>query len=114
MNVRLYTLAIAIASAMISAAAGACDPRIVTTPTDFPMRSQLRGQQGVVALDLTIDASGRVASTQLVQSSGHRLLDRAARESALNEWQFDVSDCARSDLPINRHISVEYRNDEYR
>lgn len=67
-----------------------------------------------MALDLTIDAAGRVADTELVHSSGHRLLDRAARESALRDWQFDVSDCTRGDLPINRRIAVEYRNDEYR
>jgi TonB family protein len=115
MNSRLRTLAIAIATlAVISSAEGACDPRIVTTTTEFPMRSQLRGQEGIVALDLTIDASGHVAATQIAQSSGHRLLDRAARESALNDWQFDVSNCARGDLPINRHIAIEYRNDEYR
>jgi protein TonB len=115
MNSRLPTLAIAIATlAVISSAEGACDPPIVATTTEFPMRSQLRGQEGIVALDLTIDASGHVAATQIAQSSGHRLLDRAARESALHDWQFDVSNCARGDLPINRHIAIEYRNDEYR
>ena len=91
-----------------------CEPQAVKSAAAFPMRSQLRGQEGIIYLNLKIDENGRVASTQIEQSSGYRLLDHAAQDSALKEWVFDVSGCERKDLPANRVIAIEYRNDEYR
>ena len=116
MNAWLKILVAATASSLpILAVAGpACDPHVLDSPTKFPLRSQLRGQAGTVYLDVRIDHSGRVASTDLIQSSGYRLLDRAARESVAKDWRFDVSDCVRKDLPATQRVAVEYRNDEYR
>jgi TonB family protein len=101
-------------SAPSIAAPSACETHAIESPTKFPMRSQLRGQEGIVYLNVKIDENGRVASTDLQRSSGYRLLDRAAQQSALKDWVFDVSQCARKDLPIDQVIAVEYRNDEYR
>lgn len=91
-----------------------CDPRVLSSPTKFPLRSQLRGQRGVVYLNVSIDENGRATSTQLARSSGHRLLDRAATQSVLAGWVFDVSGCVRKDLPATDIVSVEFRNEEYR
>jgi TonB family protein len=96
------------------ASADTCQPKIVTGDTSFPMRSQLRGQEGTVFMDVTVDAHGRAADVHLVDSSGYRLLDRAAEQSVLEGWEFDVSACERKDLPIKHRIAVEYRNEEYR
>jgi TonB family protein len=101
----------------LSAAHGtpsACEPPTIASSTAFPTRSQLRGQEGIVYLQVKIDERGRVASTELQRSSGYLLLDRAAEASALKDWLFDVSQCQRGDLPADRIIAVEYRNDEYR
>ena len=98
----------------LATADAACDPHVLHSPTQFPMRSQLRGQSGVVYLNVTVDENGRATRTVLERSSGHRLLDYAARESVQNEWRFDVSTCARKDLPATQVVSVEYRNEEYR
>ena len=97
-----------------TALADTCDPKIIAGDTSFPMRSQLRGQEGTVFMDVTIDAQGRPADVHLVDSSGYRLLDRAAEASVRTNWEFDVSTCERKDLPIKHRIAVEYRNDEYR
>jgi TonB family protein len=91
----------------------ACDPTVIQSPTKFPLQSQLRGQKGVVFLEVTVDESGRVAATRLLRSSGHKRLDRAATASIRAEWVFDVTSCQRKDLPANDLIAVEYRNDEY-
>ena len=91
-----------------------CEPVAVEKSAKFPLRSQLRGQEGIVYLNVHIDESGRVASTYVHRSSGYRLLDRSARASVLNDWVFDVSQCHRNDLPVDRVIAVEYRNDVYR
>lgn len=92
----------------------ACEPVALEKSAKFPMRSQLRGQEGVVYLNVHIDETGRVASTEVQRSSGYRLLDRSAQDSVLKDWVFDVSQCQRDDLPADRIIAVEYRNDEYR
>jgi TonB family protein len=91
----------------------ACDPTVIQSPTRFPLQSQLRGQAGVVFLEVTVDEAGRVAATQLLRSSGHKRLDRAASSSIRDGWVFDVTNCERKDLPVSDLIAVEYRNDEY-
>jgi TonB family protein len=88
----------------------ACDPTVLESPTRFPLLSQVRGHEGVVFLEVTVNESGRVADTQLLRSSGHQLLDRAATASIRDQWVFDVTSCERKDLPINDLISVEYQN----
>jgi TonB family protein len=112
----LIPLAILFVQPFASAQAfeGDCSPRIVQDETTFPMRSQLRGQEGTVFMDVLIDEQGRPANVHLVESSGYLLLDSAAQRSVISHWQFDISACERKDLPIRRRIAVEYRNDEYR
>ena len=63
-------------------------------------------------MDVVVGETGRAAAVEVVDSSGYRLLDRAARESALTQWEFDVSSCERKDLPVKHRIAVEYRNDQ--
>lgn len=100
--------------ALAPAATSTCDPRVLSSPTKFPLRSQLRGQQGIVLLNVSVDANGHVTDARLARSSGHRLLDRAATRSVLADWVFDVSDCVRKDLPATDVVAVDYRNEEYR
>ena len=97
------------------AAAASCEPQVIRDQsyTHFPVRAQLRGQKGTVVLNIRIDAQGRATAATLQHSSGHRLLDRAAARSVLQRWQFDISSCARKDLPIEQVIGIEYRNDHY-
>jgi len=90
-----------------------CEPHVIQSPTAFPIRSQLRGQEGIVYIDVKIDESGRAASTELQQSSGYRMLDRAAQQSVRDNWVFDITDCVRKDLPATHRVAVEYRNAEY-
>jgi TonB family protein len=96
-----------------AAADGACAPHVVESQTAFPKRSQLRGQEGTVFIDVVVDQNGRAQRADLQRSSGYRLLDRAATQSVLDNWLFDISTCARKDLPIIHSIAVEYRNDLY-
>ncbi|HMN44317.1 MAG TPA: energy transducer TonB [Povalibacter sp.] len=115
MNTPLKILAIA--GALVSlpafAATETCQPHVIESPTHYPIRSQIRGQEGIVYIDVRIDASGRAASTELQRSSGYRLLDRAAQQSVKNDWVFDISDCVRKDLPATHRVAVDYRNPEY-
>ncbi len=46
------------------------------------------GQQGKVILAITINAQGDVVDVTIKQSSGYRVLDRAAEQQA-RKWRFN-------------------------
>ena len=108
-------LAILAATSAIAAAptiAAACGMRVTRGDTDFPERSQLRGHEGTVLINVTLDASGRATNAEVERTSGHLLLDLAATRSVLDKWQFDVAACDHG-WPAVHQVAVEYRNDEY-
>lgn len=109
----LATASLSLLLPALAPAAATCEPHVVRSPTKFPVRSQLRGQKGIVYINVTVDESGRATSTAIARSSGHRLLDRAATHSVLTDWVFDVANCVRKDLPATQVVAVEYQNDEY-
>ena len=45
----------------------------------YPYRARRRGQEGTVTLHFVIHADGRISRLRLTHSSGHALLDDAAR-----------------------------------
>ncbi len=49
----------------------------------YPMGSRRRGEEGRVIIDVFVGKEGKVKSTTLVSSSGHKELDRAAEEAIL-------------------------------
>jgi len=114
MNVFTTGFAILAAAAIPVATAipASCGMRVVRSDTDFPERSQLRGQKGTVLINVTLDANGRATGVDVERSSGHLLLDLAAKRSVLEKWQFDVSHCAHT-FPATHQVAVEYRNEEY-
>lgn len=114
MNTFTTGLAILAAAAIpvTTAIPASCGMRVVRSDTDFPERSQLRGQKGTVLINVTLDANGHATGAAVERSSGHLLLDLAAKRSVLEKWQFDVSHCAHT-FPATHQVAVEYRNDEY-
>jgi periplasmic protein TonB len=92
-------------------AQASCDPTVITSPTRYPLQSQVRGQEGVVFLEVKVNESGHVADTRVLRSSGHDRLDRAASLSIRDNWLFNVTSCERKDLPVSDLIMVEYRYD---
>ena len=54
----------------------------------YPREALQAGMQGTVLLRVTVDEKGRPVDVQVEKSSGHRLLDRAAREQVLRRWSF--------------------------
>lgn len=116
MNTLLTTgLAILAATTAIPATtaySAACGMKVIHSDTAFPMSSQLRGQKGTVFINVTLDANGRATGAEIERSSGHLLLDLAARRSVLEKWQFDVSHCVHT-FPATHQVAVEYRNEEY-
>lgn len=91
----------------------ACTPRVVQSDTKFPLASQLRHQTGTVYIAVSIDENGRAQTAAVQESSGYYRLDRAARQSVISNWVFDVSGCERKDLPADHLVAVEYRSQPY-
>jgi TonB family protein len=111
----LTTLAAATAllNVPIASADASCKPSLIQKETSFPLGAQLRGQEGTVYMNVTIDESGRAQSADLHRSSGYGKLDRAATRSAVENWVFDISGCERKDLPVTHVVAVEYHNHTY-
>jgi protein TonB len=81
-------------------------PRYRTNPKpDYPIASQRRREEGVVVLNVAVDAGGTPTSISLERSSGHPLLDRAALD-AVRRWTFEparlggVPRGSRVDVPV--------------
>lgn len=91
-----------------SAETSACDPRITKAPVRVPRRALELNQTGVVIVQAQIDATGRADSVATVVSSGKTRLDSAAERAVRKRWQFDVSQCAASDLPAVKFVAVEF------
>ena len=110
----LATLAAAtLLHAPLASADATCKPHLIQKVTSFPLSAQLRGQEGTVYMNVTIDENGRAKSADLNRSSGYRRLDLAATRSAVERWVFDVSACERKDLPVTHVVAVEYHNNTY-
>ncbi|MEJ2730902.1 MAG: energy transducer TonB, partial [Deltaproteobacteria bacterium] len=54
----------------------------------YPLKARRLGYEGIVMLKVLIDENGRVDDLMVLESSGHRVLDRAAL-SAVKKWLFE-------------------------
>ena len=54
----------------------------------YPRESLRAGHEGTVTLRVLVDETGRPLEVNIESSSGHRTLDRAAREQVLERWRF--------------------------
>lgn len=57
------------------------------TPPDYPHSARRLGHEGSALIRIHVSASGRVLDVELVESSGHELLDQTAL-SAARAWRF--------------------------
>jgi periplasmic protein TonB len=54
--------------------------RIIADNQTYPRSAQLRGDEGTVKVRVTVDASGKVTSTQVVEPSSSDILNREAEK----------------------------------
>lgn len=61
-----------------------CAPTPVVEPrVDYPRQARRNGWEGVVLVQAQVDGKGRCLSAQVIQTSGHGVLDEAARTALL-------------------------------
>jgi protein TonB len=81
--------AVAKTAARDAAASIGVPARLVHGPLpEYPRASVLAREEGTVSCRLWVDASGRVTRVELIASSGHARLDRAAL-AVLKDWRFE-------------------------
>lgn len=54
----------------------------------YPRDAMREGLTGTVMLEVLVDIDGRPLSVRVARSSGHRVLDQAARRQVLGRWRF--------------------------
>ncbi|WP_143703847.1 MULTISPECIES: energy transducer TonB [Luteimonas] len=82
-------------------------PRPISTPApDYPRTAMRRGEAGEVLLRVHVDADGRTSAVDLVRSSQHRRLDRAATQ-AVRRWRFEPA--MRDGRPVPGELLVPFQ-----
>ncbi|QXM25468.1 TonB family protein [Elioraea tepida] len=94
-------------SAGFGAAALALDTRPATVGRRVdpvvPLEARQRRIEGTVVLAVTVSAAGTPSAVDVLRSSGHLLLDRAAQE-ALWQWRFDPA--RRGGVPVEEQVAI--------
>ena len=57
-------------------------------PPPYPADAMRAGLSGTVELEILVGIDGRALDVRIVRSSGHRVLDQAARRTVLSKWTF--------------------------
>ena len=79
---------------------------LVRENPQYPAEALSEGHQGKVVIKFFISAQGKVESTQIVESSGSSVLDKAA-ELAASSSQFNPAE--RDHQPISAEATATYR-----
>jgi protein TonB len=75
---------------------------------NYPMEARSRRQQGRVLLRVQVSAAGTATAVDVVSSSGHPMLDQAAR-AAVQTWHFIPATRAGAAVPAQVEVPIEFR-----
>ena len=70
----------------------------------YPSLSRRRGEEGTVRLNILVNPDGSVARLELVKSSGHPRLDRAAIDTVQSSWKFEPA--RQGGMPVAAWVIV--------
>ncbi len=84
------------------------DERFARSAPAYPETARLRGEQGVVVMELAIGTDGRVITARVTRSSGSMLLDEAARRAA-QDWRFRPALIEGQPTVATVQTSVQFR-----
>ncbi len=74
----------------------------------YPSRARRRGWEGRVLLVVRVRADGAAATVRVASSSGHGILDRAARD-AVRRWRFNPARRAGISVAASLEVPVTFR-----
>ena len=78
---------------------------------NYPMRARRAGLEGRVMLRVAVDAGGRPQAVTVAESSGHGILDNAAR-AAVEGWQFTPARDGVTAITAEVTVPIRFRLDE--
>lgn len=79
---------IGLGNAILEPLAGAHLEYEVAPPPPYPAEAIRRALTGTVTLRVLVDVDGKPIDVQIERSSGHRVLDAAAKRQVLAKWRF--------------------------
>jgi protein TonB len=74
----------------------------------YPVAARYDGAEGRVLLRVRVDAEGRVQGIEIVATSGHPILDRAATE-AVRRWRFAPARAGGTTVPGEIDVPIQFR-----
>ncbi len=74
-------------------------------PPVYPIEASRRGQQGTVTLLIHVSPLGVAVGADVLQSSGHTLLDRAAQDAVMT-WRFRPA--VRNGAPVPFDMAMRF------
>ncbi len=74
---------------------------------DYPQVARSRGWQGTVVFEVMVDIDGMVDRITLMESSGYRVLDRAARKSVYR-WRFIPAHVGGVAVPCKIQVPIDF------
>ena len=77
----------------------------------YPREALRDGLTGTVVLEVLVGVDGRPLQAEVVSSSGHRVLDHAARRQVLARWMFKPAVQAGVPVQAIGRVPVEFRLD---
>ena len=83
------------------------------TPPPYPGPAIRGNLQGTVLLEVLVDVDGRPVEVRIHSSSGHRVLDAAARRHVLREWSFRPAMQAGGPVQAIGIVPIEFSLDRY-
>lgn len=75
---------------------------------DYPVAARKQGLEGKVVLRVTVAPDGRITSVTVVESSGHKILDNAARDGVAR-WRFAPARRATGAIASVIDVPIEYK-----
>lgn len=100
--------AIPVSPAMTAVLVPLVDDSLGNPPPIYPRQARRLGQQGTVLLRVRISATGQVLGIEVAGSSGHELLDMAARDAVRN-WRFQPARQGTSAVEGIVEVPVSFR-----
>ncbi|MFC3813978.1 energy transducer TonB [Lysobacter sp. GCM10012299] len=77
----------------------------------YPREAVREGLMGTVELEILVGIDGRPLEVRVVRSSGHRVLDQAARRAVLAQWRFQPAFRDGQAVQALGRVPIEFKLD---
>jgi protein TonB len=83
-------------------------PESENLPPAYPRLARRRGYEGLVVLLIRVSTGGMCLSVEVLESSGHTVLDRAA-VAAVKKWRFKPASTGAAAVEAEVEVPIRFR-----